>query len=140
MKKICFLLVSSLLIAVTSFAYAATSFNFMYTQDDMMEKTAQPAEEALVDNGSVYVKYHLSDADIEADYTNLFRVYKTNSTTGSGLSSIASKWVASNLNTPVLNHGTKQGTFYTVSGRINASYFLETDVNEIHLIGQFDIH
>lgn len=139
MKKICVLLITSLLIAATSLAYAATSFDFVYTQDDMSEKIAQPAEEALVDDGSIYVRYYCSGSSVEHEYTNFFRVYETKSATGSPLRSIGYKWVPSGLYMPVLSRGTQKGMYYTVSGRINTDYFLVDGVNEIHLIGQFDI-
>ncbi len=139
MKKICFLLVTSLLIAATSLAYAATSFDFVYSQDDASEKIAQPAEESLIDDGSVYVRYRRSGSGVDDEYTNLFRVYETSSATGSPLRFVASKWVARDLFTPVFSRETKKGKYYTVSGRINTNYFLESGVNEMHLTGQFNI-
>lgn len=139
MKKICLLFITSLLIAATSLACAATSFDFVYSQDDASEKIAQPAEESLVDDGSVYVRYRRSGSGVDDEYTNLFRVYETSSATESPLRFVASKWVASGLFMPVLSRGTKKGMYYTVSGRINTNYFLVDGVNEIHLTGQFDI-
>ncbi len=139
MKKICFLLITSLLIAATSLAYAATFFDFVYTQDDMSEKIARPAEESLIDDGTIYVRYYCSGSSVEHEYTNFFRVYEANSPTEIPPRFTGYKWVPSGSYMPVLSRGTKKGMYYTVSGRINTDYFLVDGVNEIHLIGQFDI-
>lgn len=135
MKKICLLLVTTILLMSTSVACATTSFDFKYTRDDTSEKKALPAERAPADNKTIYLRCFCSDSDYE--YTHHFRVHEMRSATANVSTPRESKWVTCGLTVPVLSKGTKKDMYYTVSSRINTNYFLDNDVDEVHLTGQF---